>query len=131
MLPDAAAGNVTPGGNVLETDAGLVVLVSGDTLGGGDEDLGRLLMPRFLHELGGAKRKPGIVVFLNTGVRLVADDSPVLGQLQRLERQGVELKACSTCLARFDLTDRVAIGSKTDMSDIVSTLMAADSVTTV
>jgi len=107
---------------------GLVMLVSGDGLGRGDEELGRLLIQRFLHELGGTAKQPEEVIFINSGVRLVADDSPVLNQLRRLEEQGVDLEACTTCLARFDLTDRVAVGSKTNMSAIVSTLMEADRV---
>ena len=107
---------------------GSVMLVAGDGLGRGDEDLGRLLMQRFLHELGGAASSPERILFINRGVYLVADDSLVLDQLQRLQDQGVELEACSTCLTRFNLMERVAIGSRTNMSEIVSALVTADRV---
>ena len=105
-----------------------VMLVSSDGLGRGDDDLGRLLMQRFLHELGGAATKPESMVFVNSGVRLVVDDSPALEQLRRLQEQGVELAACSTCLSRFGLMDRVAVGAKTNMSEIVNALTSAESV---
>ncbi len=107
-----------------------VVLISGDALGRGDVELGRLLMQRFLHELAGATTRPEELVFVNTGVRLVAHDSPVLEQLRRLREQGVEMAACSTCLARFGLADKVAVGSKTNMSEMVATLLNADRVLT-
>jgi selenium metabolism protein YedF len=110
---------------------GFVLLVGSDGLGRGDEELGRLLMHRFLHELGSASTKPETALFINTGVKLVADDSPVLGQLKRLEETGVELLACSTCLERFGLMERVAVGSRTNMGHIVAALTAATKVVSV
>ena len=105
-----------------------VMLVGSDGLGRGDEELGRLLMPRFLHELCGVTEKPEYLLFVNNGVRLVADDSLVLEQLRRLQVEGVDLLACSTCLERFDLTDRLAVGSRTDMPTIASILVTAEKV---
>ena len=109
---------------------GFVILISSDGLGRGDDELGRLLMQRFLHELGGVDQKPDEMLLLNNGVKLVVDESPVLEQLQRLEAQGVELRACSTCLDRFGLMDRVAVGNRTNMGDIVGTLTRAGKVVT-
>lgn len=109
---------------------GFVMLISSDGLGRGDDELGRLLMQRFLHELGGVDRKPDEMLFLNNGVKLVVDESPVLEQLRRLEAQGVELRACSTCLDRFGLTDRVAVGNRTNMGDIAGTFTRAGKVVT-
>ena len=115
----------------MQLHSGSVILISSDGLGRGDEELGRLLMQRFLHELGGTSRKAELLIFINSGVALVADDSRVLAQLRRLQEQGMELKVCSTCLDRFGLTDRVRVGSITNMSEIVGTLVNADRVLSV
>ena len=96
-----------------------VILVGGDHLGRGDEAMGRLLMEKFLHELAGARRLPETVIFMNTAVRLVIDDSPVLDQLKRLDEAGVEIRACTTCLRKWNLLDRVAVGEQTNMRSLV------------
>jgi selenium metabolism protein YedF len=101
---------------------GFTLLVASDSLGRGDNDLGRLLMERFLHEIGGTAELPETVIFVNAGVKLVTGDSPVLDHLRRLDESGVELLACMTCLQRFDLIDEVAVGVKSDMRSIVETL---------
>ena len=104
---------------------GFTLLVASDSLGRGDDDLGRLLMDRFLHEIGGTSELPETVVFINAGVKLVTETSPVLEHLRRLDKSGVELLACSTCLERFDLINRLAVGAKSDMRSIVETLTQA------
>jgi len=109
-------------------EKGFVMLVGADGLGRGDEDLGRLLAHRFLHEMGAADPKPETVLFINSGVKLVADGSPALGQIKRLEEMGTEVLACSTCLDRFGLMDRIATGGRTDMGHIVSALTKANRV---
>lgn len=106
----------------MSIEHGFIILVAGDGLGRGDDDLGRRLMGRFLHELGGQRNLPEKMMFLNSGVNLVVDGSPVLGQLTRLEESGVEIVACGTCLEKFGLLDQVAVGGKTDMGTTVAAL---------
>lgn len=115
----------------MATQSGFVMLIGSDGVGRGDQELGQLLMQRFLHEFIGAEPKPGEMIFINHGVKLVAEDSPVLEQLRRLEAEGIEIRACSTCLDRFGLLDKVAVGFKTSMTDTVSTLAKAAKVVTV
>ena len=112
----------------MAVSSGYVVLVGSDGLGRGDQDLGRLLMQRFLHELVGVEPKPEEVIFINHGVKLTVEGSLVLGQLQRLEEQGVEIRSCSTCLDRLGLMDRLAVGARTSMDATVATLARATKV---
>lgn len=112
----------------MSVETGFIVLVAGDGLGRGDAELGRSLMARFLHEIGGQRSLPEKAVFINSGVKLVVDGSPALHQLHHLEDAGVEIAACGTCLERFGLLDRVAVGGKTDMSTIVAALVGASRV---
>jgi selenium metabolism protein YedF len=95
---------------------------------GEDRQLGSLLMQKFLHTLGGHRLKPKAIAFMNDGVKLVTDDSPVLAELKQLEKQGVDILACGTCLERFGLTDRVAVGKVSNMYEITDTMLRAEKV---
>jgi len=68
------------------------------------------------------------MVFWNTGVRLVCEGSQVLDYLKRLEEQGVEILACTTCLEYFDLVDKLKIGKATTMGKSIQSLMNSDMV---
>jgi intracellular sulfur oxidation DsrE/DsrF family protein len=46
---------------------------------------------------------------------LICEGSPVLDHLKRLEEQGVEISACTTCLEYFDLLDKISVGKPTTM----------------
>ena len=69
---------------------GFVLLVASDGLGRGDDDLGKLLLDRFLHEIGGTASLPETVIFMNAGVKLVVEASPALEQLRHLDEAGVD-----------------------------------------
>lgn len=55
-------------------------------------------------------------------------DSPVLDVLQALERKGVTLTICSTCLNFYGLADQVAVGVVGGMTDIIEAQWRADKV---
>jgi selenium metabolism protein YedF len=106
----------------------LVVYISADRMGRGEDELGGVLIRAFLHTLNEVAPLPDTLVFINTGVRLVAEGSPVLEDLQTLSQQGVDILACGTCLNYLELTDRVAIGTVSNMYDIAETLLGAGKV---
>jgi selenium metabolism protein YedF len=106
-----------------------VLFIGSDMVGRGENhELGRLLMQRFLHEVGGHGRKPDTVVLMNNGVKLVTRESAALPELQQLEAQGVDILACGTCLDRLQLLDRVAVGKVSNMPDITDTLLKSSNV---
>ena len=98
-------------------------LIQSEGLGRGDEKLGSLLMANFLRLLGESADKPGTMIFWNAGVHLLCQDSQVLEHLKRLEEQGVELLACTTCLEYFDLMDKLAVGKPTTMAKSIQSMM--------
>ena len=109
---------------------GKSIIIGCETLGRGDKDLGARLMGSFLRTLAAAVEKPETIIFYNSGVRLVADDSPVLDALEALDRDGVDLAACGTCVAHFGLQGRVPVGRESNMQEIVSILLGpGDTVT--
>ena len=69
------------------------------------------------------------IVFFNSGVRLVAADSPVLAELRMLEERGVDVVPCGTCLAHYDVDPQV--GEVSDMDTIIRELDRAAKVITI
>jgi selenium metabolism protein YedF len=115
-------------GGKMAIDSGFVVLITSDSLGTREAELGEALMIKFLQEAAGAAILPAKMLFLNAGVTLLAGDSAALPHLRKLEEAGVELRACGTCLEWFDLTDRIVVGKATNMAAIVTELGAAGKV---
>jgi selenium metabolism protein YedF len=105
-----------------------VFLIQSEGLGGGEDQLGGLLMANFLRLLGESKEKPGTLIFWNTGVRLVCEGSKVLDHVKRLEDQGVEILACTTCLEYFDLVNKLKIGNPTTMVKSIQSMLNSDMV---
>jgi selenium metabolism protein YedF len=103
-----------------------VFLIQSEGLGRGDDRLGLMLMANFLRLMGDSRDKPSTLVFWNSGVRLLCEDSPVLDHLKRLEETGVEVLACTTCLEYFDLTDKLKIGKPTTMAKSIQSMLSSD-----
>jgi len=103
-----------------------VFLIQSEGLGKGDDPLGTMLMANFLRLLGESKEKPETLIFWNTGVRLVCEDSYALGHLKRLEDQGVEILACTTCLEYFDLVDKLKVGKPTTMVKSIQSILNSE-----
>ncbi|MBI5362491.1 MAG: sulfurtransferase-like selenium metabolism protein YedF [Planctomycetes bacterium] len=104
-----------------------VVVLSQDPMRHGDRALGQKLLGTFLEKsiaLGGFEA----IVLLNSGVKLVAQDSSVLAELRMPGERGVDLVPCGTCLAHFGITP--AAGKVSDMDTILSELDRAAKVIT-
>jgi selenium metabolism protein YedF len=105
-----------------------VVVLSSDTMGSGDQDLGRVLMKGFVFALTELDRLPDKILLYNSGVKLSVAGSDSLGDLQKLEERGVEILNCGTCLNFFNLTNELAVGSVTNMYEIVQSQMEAGTI---
>lgn len=107
---------------------GIVLFIASDVLGRDDQQLGSYLMQSFLDTLGGLTSRPETIIFMNSGAKLVTEESPVLGELLQLEDLGIEILACGTCLSRFELSEKVAVGTVSNMYNIADTLLKADKI---
>lgn len=105
-----------------------VVLITTDRLGTGSEELGKILMKAFLNTLWDASSRPGKILFMNDGVRLTVEGSDVLDTLHLLENEGVEMYSCGTCLAYYELTEKLDVGMATNMYETVESLLSSDKV---
>ena len=107
------------------------VIVSGEFLGRGDDELGRILMGSFLRKLCLTENLPKEIVFYNAGVKLLAEGSSALDAIEMLSQKGVNLTACGSCVNYYKLSkliDPVQVG---DMSGIINQLMDSDDTVTV
>jgi selenium metabolism protein YedF len=105
-----------------------VVYVRSDRMGAGEDALGRPLLASFLHTLAASPRKPRRMVFVNRGVFLTTEGSEVLEPLRALERAGVEIFSCGTCLDYFHRKETLAVGKVGNMAGTVESLLTADRV---
>ena len=110
----------------LRTDT--VVAVSSDKMGTGSEELGRALLKAFVFALTHQDKLPKTILFYNGGAALTCEGSPMLEDLKALEAQGVEIMTCGTCLNFYGLTEKLAVGSVTNMYAIVEKLTQAGNV---
>lgn len=108
-----------------------VIFINSDAIGQGGDELGRALLKTFLNTLAENSNKPDKVIFMNSGVKMVTEGSPVLDSLKKLADQDVEILACGTCLDYFNLKDKVVVGRISNMFDILDSFLAADKVITV
>lgn len=123
----AAAVEAIPG-----TAAGrprrIMVMIATDRMGFGDDDLGRKLIVSFVKTLAEMGDELWRLVFVNAGVRLTIDGSPVLDVLKEYDAGGLHILVCGTCLTHFDLIEEKQVGETTNMLDIVTAMQLADKV---
>ncbi len=104
----------------------LVMYIDSESIGRGDDDLGAILMKAYLDTLSGEDMLPEKMIFVNSGVKLIAQGSDCLDALKKLEENGVTLLACRTCLDYYNLLEKVAVGEISNAHDILNNLMQAD-----
>lgn len=106
---------------------GLVVVLSANVMGTGDEKLGKALMKAFVFALTKQDVLPQTIVCYNTGAYLTCEGADTLEDLKNLEAEGVTILTCGTCLDFYGIKDTLAVGSVTNMYDIVETMEQAGS----
>lgn len=102
-----------------------IVVLSSDRMGDGDDDLGRLLMGNFLKALKDIDKLPQKVIFYNKGVTLATKDSPHIDILRDLEKMGVEIILCSTCVSHYGLGHKTGAGILSNMFTITEIMSTA------
>jgi selenium metabolism protein YedF len=105
-----------------------VILFGKDRLGEGSNDLGFVLAGALLNTLKEMDNLPQKIIFINSGINFVLKGSPTLLALNELEKAGVELITCGTCLDYFDKTEEFAIGRISNMYEILESMTKAGKV---
>ncbi|MGI6713280.1 MAG: sulfurtransferase-like selenium metabolism protein YedF [Bacillota bacterium] len=101
----------------------IAILIKSQFFGEGSDELGAVLMKNFLYTLTELASRISHLVFINSGVYLTTEGSPVLDHLRELERQGVQILSCGTCLDYFSLKEKLEVGEVTNMYNATETLL--------
>lgn len=96
-----------------------VVVITGCTLGRGEQALGETLMKSYFYHLKQCRPCPRTVIFLNGGVALTVEGSEVLGDLRILAEKGVDILSSNTCLEFYGLKSGLAVGRTASMKEII------------
>ena len=104
---------------------GLLVVLSANTMGSGEEKLGKALMKAFVFALTKQDVLPETVLCYNSGAYLTCEGADTLEDLKLLESEGVTVLTCGTCLDFYGLKEKLAVGGVTNMYDIVERMESA------
>ncbi len=102
-----------------------IVYLNNDQMGHGDRGLSQRILKTFLQKAIALKDLDAILM-VNSGVKLSAKGSEVLGELTMLEEQGVDMVPCGTCLEFYGVDP--AVGTIGSMDEIIRAMNAADKV---
>ena len=92
----------------------IVVVISADHMGEGNDELGR------------TDSLPKTILFYNGGASVTCEGSASLDDLRELAKLGVEILTCGTCLNYYGLTDKLCVGEITNMYVIAEKQLQAD-----
>ena len=107
---------------------GMVVVLSANVMGTGDEKLGKALMKAFVFAVTKQDFLPETIVCYNTGAYLTCEGADTLEDMKSLEAEGVTILTCGTCLDFYGIKDKLAVGSVTNMYEIVEKMENAKNI---
>ena len=102
-----------------------VIAIGTNEMGQGDSRLGYNLMKAFLYAVSQQEQLPDTILFFNGGAKLTVEGSESLQDLKYMESEGVEILTCGTCLDFLGFTERLRVGSITNMYTIVEKMNSA------
>lgn len=98
---------------------GMVVVLSANVMGTGDEKLGKALMKAFVFAVTKQDYLPETILCYNTGAYLTCEGADTLEDLKILEAEGVNILTCGTCLDFYGMKEKLTVGTVTNMYEIV------------
>ena len=107
---------------------GMLVVLSANTMGTGEEKLGKALMQAFVFALTKQDVLPETILCYNTGAYLTCEGADTLEDLKLLESEGVTILTCGTCLDYYGLKEKLAVGGISNMYDIVERMESATTI---
>lgn len=102
--------------------------INNDVMGLGDDELGAKLLANYLRLINEENRLPKFIAIYNSGVKIISTGSSVIESLKEMEKKGVKIIACKTCLNHYGLMDKLEVGIAGTMVDIIELQTMADKV---
>lgn len=109
----------------------VTVLITSSVLGKGDDLLGEALMKAFLDTLAGALGFRGTIALMNSGVMLTLAENSASESLRLLVDGGCRLLVCGTCTNHYGITEKISVGTVSNMFEIAEAILSADKTVTV
>ncbi len=109
---------------------GDLIVINKESIGLGPEELSAKLVKGFFTTLLEISPLPLGIVFYNSGVKLALNDSSVIEELRELEKKGVTILVCGTCIDHYQVKEQLSIGTISNMYDILSLMQKAQKVFT-
>jgi selenium metabolism protein YedF len=110
------------------TKGDFIIVFTSDRMGDGDEELGHLLIVNFIKAIKDLDRLPDKIVFYNKGVFIGTESSSVSGYLKEIEKMGVVLLFCATCVKYYLLEEKIKVGTLSNMFEIAQTMASASNI---
>lgn len=107
---------------------GMVIVLSANVMGTGEEKLGKSLMKAFVFAVTKQDILPETILCYNTGAYLTCEGADTLEDLKILEAEGVNILTCGTCLDFYGMKDKLAVGGVTNMYEIVEKMEQAKTI---
>lgn len=105
---------------------GKVLLLGSEGCGYGDDTLGFEILVGLLETLAAREDRPAAIICWNTAVKLLAEDSPLLARLKRLEEKGVNILAGQLCVEELGLTHKMTVGKTATIGQILDLILHND-----
>ncbi len=107
------------------------ILITSNGMSNADQELSNTLLINYLKLLVDEDLIPNALLFYGEGVKTVIENSPFIDILSVLEKKGVNLIVCKTCLNFYGIVDKIKIGKVGTMADIIHYQWNVDKVITV
>ncbi len=99
-----------------------IVVIDSNSMGYGNEDLGKILIKGFINTLDQLENLPLEIICYNSGVTLAIKGSDTSQSMKKLESQGVKITLCGTCVDFYGIKDNIEIGTISNMLYIAGKL---------
>lgn len=105
-----------------------IIAFSSDTMGQGDEVLGRKLILNFIKAVRDLDELPGRMVFYNRGVMLGIEGTETSDNLNVISQMGVKLLFCATCIEHYRPGNITGAAILSNMFEIAQAMASASNV---
>lgn len=103
-----------------DAEAPYGVVIGSDEMGGGDPELGKILMRAFVNALIEMPHMPAFVILYNRGVYLATKQIDTARTLEQMKTEkGVDIVCCGTCVDYYDLREDIQVGQISNMYTIM------------
>jgi len=110
--------------------AGPVIVLNHNGMGSGSEELGRVLLQACIFTLKDISPHPSVILCYNAGVLVAAEGAPTVPALADLVSRGVTLLLCGTCVDYYELKGKIAVGTISNMYEILQRVSTSERVIT-